>query len=105
MSVMVGGGIVGIPSAMFVGGITFGLCVLITSSILALGSGYLILRAKLMCSVQVDTLYELCFVTMGRWSIFLLSIISAIYNGGLCIIYFILCSDIAQQYAQRLALD
>ena len=95
MSVMVGGGIVGIPSAMFVGGLTFGLSALLTSACLSLGSGYLILKGKLMCSVRVDTLYELCFVALGRWSIFLLSLVSTIYNGGLCIIYFILCSDIA----------
>lgn len=89
LSVIIGGGIVGIPYAMYQSGITYGLILNIIAPILAFTSGYLFMTCKLMAPVKIETLYELGFITMGKWSIYFISFIAIICNQGFCCIYFI----------------
>lgn len=97
---MIGAGIVAIPSATYAGGISFGLFLcLFLCPLFAVGSGYLFIKSKMLTPVTVDSLYELCYVNMGKWSIHLIALIAVINNIGFCIIYFILFSDTAAQLA------
>lgn len=98
---MIGAGIVAIPSACYAGGMSYGLLLcLILCPALAFGSGYLFTKCKQMAPVDVDTLYELCYVTLGRWSIYLVAFVAVVNNVGFCIIYFILFCDNASSLSQ-----
>jgi hypothetical protein len=48
-----------------------------------------------MCPVPVLTLYELGYVATGKWSIFLISFITAVNNIGAVIIFLIIMGDLA----------
>lgn len=89
LSVIVGGGIVGIPYANYTSGLTFGIILNIISPILAFTSGYLFMTCKLMAPIKIETLYELGYFTMGKCSIYFISFIAIVCNQGFVMIYFI----------------
>ena len=89
LSVIVGGGIVGIPYANYTAGLTFGIVLNLLSPVLAFTSGYLFMTCKLIAPIKIETLYELGYFTMGKCSIYLISFIAIVCNQGFCMIYFI----------------
>jgi len=93
LSTIVGGGIVGIPYAMYHCGIPMGLLLNILLAFSTQYSVTLYLAAKEQIPVRVESLYEIGFVSMGRSSIFLISIIQLISSLGLMLIYFIIFGD------------
>lgn len=102
LSVIVGGGIVGLPYANYTSGLTFGVALNIISPILAFTSGYLFMTCKLMAPIKIETLYELGYFTMGKCSIYFISFIAIVCNQGFCIIYFIVFGQCAQSIAKDL---
>jgi amino acid permease len=89
LSVIIGGGIVGIPYAMYSAGVLYGIILTLISPILAFTSGYLFMTCKLMAPIKLETLYELGYFTMGKSSIYFISFIAIVCNDGFCMIYFI----------------
>ena len=74
MSAIVGGGIVGVPFSLLECGIPFGVFLNILFAVIAYLSSLLYLKSKDMVPVHVESLYELGFASMGRFSIYLISI-------------------------------
>jgi sodium-coupled neutral amino acid transporter 11 len=93
LSTIIGGGIVGIPYAMYHTGIPFGILLNLFVMLSCWYSCKLYLAAKNLVPVYVESLYEIGFVCMGRASIFLISIILLISSAGLMMIYFIVFGD------------
>jgi amino acid permease len=50
-----------------------------------------------MCPVPVLTLYELGYVTTGKWSIYLISFVAVMSNIGGVVLFFIIMGDLAAQ--------
>lgn len=99
LSAIVGGGIVGIPYAMFHTGIPLGVILTIGLALIGLYTGSLYLRIKDLSPTYVESMYELCYVTMGSASIYLLSMIILISGIGCTMIYFIVFSNISRSLA------
>ena len=95
LSAIVGGGIVGIPYAMFHTGIPLGLVLNIGVALAGWYTGSLYLTVKNLSPTYVESMYELGFVTMGVSSIYLLSFVVLISGGGCIMIYFIVFSNIS----------
>ena len=93
LSTIIGGGIVGIPYAMYHLGIPFGIGLNLIIMVSCWYSCVLYLGAKQLVPVQVQSLYEIGFVTLGRLSIYLISVILLISSFGLMLIYFIVFGD------------
>jgi len=102
LSVIIGGGIVGIPYAMYSSGVLFGIILTLISPILAWTSGYLFMTCKLMAPIKIETLYELGYYTMGKSSIYFISFIAIVCNDGFCMIYFIVFGSTASSMAKEL---
>ena len=99
LSAIVGGGIVGVPYAMFHTGIPLGVILTISIALAGWYTGSLYLRVKDLSPTNVESMYELCYVTMGSASIFLLSVTILISGVGCTMIYFIVFSNTAQSLA------
>ena len=95
LSAIVGGGIVGIPYAMFHTGIPLGLVLNIGVALAGWYTGYLYLTVKNLSPTYVESMYELGFVTMGVSSIYILSSVVLISGAGCIMIYFIVFSNIS----------
>ena len=93
LSTIIGGGIVGIPYAMYHTGIPFGIILNFLVMMACWYSCKLYLSAKHLVPVYVESLYEIGFVTLGRASIFLISTILVVSSAGLMMIYFIVFGD------------
>ena len=95
-----GGGIVGIPFAMFHTGIPLGLALNVGIAIAGWYTGTLYLKIKDMSPTYVESLYELGFVTMGTASIYVFSVVILISGFGCTLIYFIVFSNISASLAK-----
>ena len=100
LSAIVGGGIVGIPYAMFHTGIPLGLLLNIGVSLAGLYTGSLYLKVKDLSPTYIESMYELGFVTMGVFSIYFISTVILISGFGCIMIYFIVFSNISASLAQ-----
>ena len=100
LSAIVGGGIVGIPFAMFHTGIPLGIVLNIGIAVAGWYTGTLYLKVKDMSPTYVESLYELGFVTMGAASIYVISVVVLISGVGCTMIYFIVFSKISASLAQ-----
>ena len=100
LSAIVGGGIVGIPYAMFHTGIPLGVGLNIGVALAGWYTGSLYLRVKDLSPTYVESMYELGFVTMGVASIYLISALILIAGVGCIMIYFIVFSQISVSLAQ-----
>lgn len=89
---IIGGGIVGIPYAILHTGIPLGIVLMICVAAIGLYTGYLYLHVKDLCPTQVETMYELCYVTMGSPSIYIVSLIILFIGIGCTTLYFIVFS-------------
>ena len=65
-------------------------------------SGYLLLLAKKMSPTHVESMYELGFLTMGKCSIYFISITILISLFGCMMIYFIIFGDISASIVVQL---
>jgi len=97
---VIGGGIVGIPFAMLHTGIPLGIALNVVIMLAAIYTGSLFFKAKHLSPCHVGSLYELGYVTMGRKSIYLISLLLVFIGTGCIIIYFIVFSRIAASLAQ-----
>ena len=102
LSAIVGGGIVGIPYAMFHTGIPLGIVLNVGIAVMCYYTGTLYLRVKDMSPTYVESLFELGFVTMGTKSIYVLAGIIVISGVGCTMIYFIVFSNISASLAQTI---
>jgi len=100
--VIIGGGIVGIPYAMIDAGVTFGIIMTLTCPILAWTSGYIYMTCKMIAPIQIETLYELGYYTMGKSSIYLISFIAIVCDEGFVMIYFIVFGTTAASMTKDL---
>lgn len=82
LSAIVGGGIVGVPYAMIHTGIPCGIILNLAVALCGVYTGYLYLRCKDLSPTYVESLYELGFVTMGKASIYIISVIVFIAGIG-----------------------
>ena len=99
LSVIVGGGIVGIPYAMFHTGIPLGLFINVIMALACYYTSTLYLRVKDLSPIYVESLFELGFVTMGAFSIYLISGLITFTGFGCTMIYFIVFSNISKSLA------
>ena len=97
ISFVIGGGIVSLPYAVANCGWKIAIAMNLLVAICGYWSGLLYIKAKMMCSIPVLTLYELGYVATGKWSIYLISIVAAMNNVGAVIVYFIIMGDLAAQ--------
>lgn len=93
MSTCVGGGIVGLPLAMYNLGIPLAIFLQICVMFSTHWSAKMYLYVKDIVPDQPDSLYEIGYIIMGRSSIFILASIFIINSFGLCMIYFIVFGD------------
>ena len=103
LSVIVGGGIVGIPFAMIHTGIPLGLLLNISVAAAGCYTGHLFLTCKDMSPTYVESMYELGFVTMGKVSIYIIATIILISGVGCTMIYFIVFGEISASLAESVA--
>ncbi len=99
LSTCVGGGIVGLPLAMFNLGIPLAIFLQILVMLSTHASSYMYLGVKDLVPDKPDSLYEIGYMILGRKSIFVLASIFIINSLGLCMIYFIVFGDTAGQLA------
>lgn len=99
LSTCVGGGIVGLPLAMYNLGIPLAIFLQILVMFSTHASSYLYLGVKDIVPDKPDSLYEIGYMILGRSSIFVLASIFIINSFGLCMIYFIVFGDTAGQLA------
>jgi len=102
LSVIIGGGIVGIPYAMVSSGVLFGIILTLICPVFAWTSGYLFMTCKLIAPIKIETLYELGYFTMGKTSIYFISFIAIVCNDGFCMIYFIVFGSTASSMTKDL---
>ena len=95
LSTIIGGGIVGMPFALFHTGIPIGVVSLILVCLLNLYSGHLLLLTRKISPMPVNSFYELGFVTMGSKSVYLISILMLSLGIGSLILYFVLFGEIS----------
>ena len=95
LSTCVGGGIVGLPLAMFNLGLPLAIFLQVLVMFSTHMSSNMYLYIKDIVPDKPDSLYEIGYMIMGRKSIFILASILIINSFGLCMIYFIVFGDTA----------
>ena len=100
LSVIIGGGIVGIPYAMIHTGIPLGIILNIAVALTCYYTSFLYLKVKDLSPIYVESLFELGFVTMGAFSIYLISGIILLAGIGCIMVYMIVFSNISLSLAQ-----
>ena len=100
-----GGGIVGLPLAMFNLGIPLAIFLQILVILSTHLSSYIYLGVRDLVPDKPDSLYEIGYMILGRKSIFVLASIFLINSLGLCMIYFIVFGDTAGQLAASFTTD
>lgn len=98
LSTCVGGGIVGLPLAMYNLGIPIAIFLQILAMIATHWSAKMYLFAKDRVPDSPDSLYEVGFLTMGRFAIYFIASIFIINAFGLVIIYFMVFGDTFGQF-------
>lgn len=93
LSTCVGGGIVGLPLAMYNLGIPLAVFLQILVMFATHWSSSLYLNLREIIPDKPDSLYEIGYMVLGRSSIFVLASIFIINALGLCMIYFIVFGD------------
>jgi amino acid permease len=92
-STIVGGGMVGLPFAVFLVGYVLGFGLIITVAIMTHYSVYLYFAIRDKVPGHLSSLYQLGFVLQGRKSIFLIASVTLVVSSGLMLIYFIVFGD------------
>ena len=102
LSAIIGGGIVGIPYAMFKTGIILGLILNVVFAMTTIFSARLYLRCKDISPMYVESLYELSYIVIKRAGIFLFATVVLISGTGCIMIYFIVFGDISASLVQKI---
>jgi len=102
LSTIIGGGIAGLPYAIYHAGIPLGVILNVAVASTCLYTGSLYLKVKDLSPTYVESLYELGFVTMGSASIYLISVLIMILGLGGLLIYLMIFGDISASLAQEL---
>lgn len=89
VSTIIGGGIVGLPYAVFLLGLVVGLSLLLVVCYQTFFSGILYLALRDLIPEKPNSLYEIGYMLQGRKSIFLISAVCFVNSFGLILIYFI----------------
>ena len=100
---IIGGGIVGIPYSMYETGIPLAIVLNILVILLNLFSGQLYLRLMKMASINVESIYEISYVTIGKPAIYFTAITQFIALYGSMIVYYIVFGDICASIVIQLA--
>ena len=87
----IGGGIVGIPYAVYHFGIPLGAALIIMISLVSFASVMLLLKSKELC--KQESFYDIGYLVLGRSSVFIISgaIICQLF--GITVVYYIVFSD------------
>lgn len=88
-----GGGIVGLPYAMYHCGIIVGFFLNVVLVAMTYQSFHLYMASKNLSPVPVESILELGYLAMGKKSIYILSVVILIASFGLQMIYFITFGD------------
>lgn len=91
-SSVVGAGIISVPYSMIVNGIWVGIAIHVIDIIMMVVCVYLYVTARDM--YQIDNLSDLCFMTFGRASVYIMNAMIAFVVLGIMILYMILFSRI-----------
>ena len=102
ISTIIGGGIVGVPFSMMHTGIPVGILLHTFVALTCAYSCSLYIKAKDLTPVPVESLYEISNVLIGRWSIYLISVIVLGVSSGLMMIYFIVFGDVFASVSSQL---
>lgn len=94
LSTIIGGGIVGIPYAMYLSGIPIGLVINVMCFCMSYLSTYLFMETKKKSDVPIKTLYEFGYVCIGKSSIYYIAFLSVVQTVGFVMIYFIVFGDL-----------
>lgn len=105
VSTIVGGGIVGVPYSLLHAGIPFGIFLHFIVAASCSYSCLLYIRAKDLIPIHVESMYEIGFSVMGRFSIYVCSIVIWVASVGLMMIYFIVFGDIAASISKQIIFD
>jgi len=89
VSTIIGGGIVGLPYAVFLLGLVVGIILNLVICYLTFVSGILYLALRDLIPGKPNSLYEIGFKLQGRKSIFIISGVTFVTSAGLMLIYFI----------------
>ena len=97
LSTCVGGGIVGLPLAIYRLGIPLAIFLQTLLIFITHATTNIYLYARELVPGKPDSLYEIGYILMGRTSIFVIASVIIINSFGLVIIYFIVFGDTAGQ--------
>ena len=89
----IGGGIVGLPFAIYNAGAVLGAFLVVFFALMTQLSVVLMLRTKDLTPGKYESLYEIGYALLGRWSIFLICGILFLTTFGTCTLYFIIFGD------------
>ena len=92
ISTIIGGGITSVPYAMTVAGLPTGILINFMVIGIVMFCTHLYLKARQLFGLE--SLSELCFVSFGRSSIFLINALIAFVIYGILVLYFVLFSRI-----------
>ena len=105
LSAIVGGGMLGLPFAMYHCGLIAGIIIQISISWFTMQTIYVLFLAKDLTPGQPESYYEIGYMVLGRRSIYLNAVLIGIYSFGLMMIYFIVFADITRSLVRQLLLD
>jgi len=101
----IGGGIVGIPFALYNAGLILGVSAILIYGLIAMLATMLYLSTKDLSPARYESLYEIGYLLLGRWSIFMICGILYISNIGILVLYFVIFSDTASSIFRQLIVD
>jgi amino acid permease len=105
VSTIIGGGIVGVPFSMMHTGIPVGICLHAFVAFTTMYSCTLYIKAKDLTPVPVESLYEISHQLLGRWSLYLISLMVIGVSSGLMMIYFIVFGDVFASLSSQIFFD
>lgn len=88
-STIVGGGMVGLPYAIYLLGVVAGFILLYGAAYTTHWSTYLYFGIQELVPGNYSSIYEMAYVLQGRASIFLIAIVTFFVSSGLMLIYYI----------------
>ena len=89
----IGGGIVGMPFAIYNCGAILGVSIIVIFALITQVSVILMLHTKDLTPRKYESLYEIGYILMGRWSIFIICAVLFMTNFGTVVLYFIIFGD------------
>ena len=101
----IGGGIVGMPFAIFNCGAVLGTAVILFFGCITQLSVVLLLSTKDLTPRKYESLYEIGYLLMGRWSIFIMCTVLFFTTFGTCVLYFIIFGETLGSTMRQLILD